>query len=85
MTQVRRLLFAASQFIAMLILGVIYIRGYLPMADMVPDSGPFTGIVDTVEVIVPITIGAYLLFVALWVIAGPIQRERKAQTEVRRR
>jgi len=84
-TQVSRLLFGIEQFIAMLVLGVIFIRVYLFIADFVPDSGPFTGLTDFVEVVIPVVIGGYLLFVALWIIAGPVQREKSTRLEDRRR
>jgi hypothetical protein len=85
MTQVDRVLFGVRQYLATLILGLIFVRVYFVIADFAPDSGPFTSILDTVEIVIPAVIGGYLLFVALYVIAGPIQRERNVGREVRRR
>ena len=79
------MLFGVSMIVSMLILGLIYIRAFLPIYALLPDSGPFVSVADTVTIVVPVLIGAVLLFSALYVIAGPIQRERTAQREVRRR
>jgi hypothetical protein len=84
MSQVGRLLFATGIVIEMSILGVIFIRGFLFIADLV-GQGPFTQPVTVAKAIVPVVIGGMFLMAALYVIAGPIQRERTAQREVRRR
>jgi len=84
-SQVRRTLFGVTVFVSMLILGLVYVRAFLPIYDLLPDSGPFVAVADTVTVVVPVLIGGMLLFTALYVVAGPVQQERTANQEVRRR
>lgn len=84
MTQVGRLLFGTRQAVAMAMVALLYVRGFLPIADMV-GQGPFTQPVTVAKSIMPVVVGGYFFFLALWVVAGPIQRERTAEREVRRR
>jgi hypothetical protein len=85
MSQVARTLFGVSMIISMLVLGLIYVRAFLPIYSLLPDSGPFVSVADTVTVVMPVLIGGMLLFTALYVIAGPVQEERTSSREVRRR
>jgi len=86
-SQIRRIIFSATLFIAMMVLGVIYIRAGLPLMDRC-NGGPFCGPVETMRIVLPVVIGGMLLFSALYAIAGPVQQEesaRRVQQEVRRR
>jgi len=84
MSNVGRLLFATQLAFSMSIVGLIYVRGFLPIADMV-GQGPFTAPVEVAKTLVPITVAGFLFCLALYVIFGPVQQERTAQREVRRR
>jgi len=84
MNQVSRVLFGTKQAVGMGVLSLIYVRGFLPVADFVGE-GSFAAPVELVKTIIPVVIGGYFLFLALFIVAGPIQRERSVQQEVRRR
>ena len=65
--------------IGVAIAGIIYynvgVAHLFPMARNA-QSGPFTGVVDTLDVMVPIILGIIELGTAVWAMSGGVQQER---------
>jgi hypothetical protein len=78
MSWVGRAVMLAFVTVLNFILAVIYIGVGLPMIDIAlsMQQGPFSSVFSEIKLVVPIVIGGLQLGTILWVIAGPVQRER---------
>ena len=80
MSQIKRIVFAAKSTVAIAIGGIMHYRvgtELYAVANTYP--GPFSGAIDQLEFIVPISLGIMLLAVWIWVLIAPVQEERKKQ------
>jgi len=77
-----RMMFWVQVVIATGASGIIYYRVGVAHLFPMTDGGPWSGAVDTLEIIVPGVLALIVLGIAMWVIAGSVQDER---TRVRRR
>lgn len=70
--------FAIKMTFAMALASIIYFRVGLDLISYAKNdfSGPFTGVAEFLEIVVPVSIGIILVGTWLWVIYGPVQRER---------
>jgi len=78
MGQIRRLVVAASGFIATTILALIYVRAAAPLLQKSTTGafqGPFSPVAELALVIPAVVIGLLYLSLAAWVVAGPVQEE----------
>lgn len=72
-----RLLFATSAVVSLAGLGIVYAQAGVPLINMAQRrGGPFTTVVDSLETVMPLLIGALLLFVPLWFVISGAQQER---------
>jgi hypothetical protein len=80
-----RLLFATQAIVAIAALGIVFAQAGMPIINMAQDSGgPFTPVVDNLETVVPLLIGALFLFVPVWFIVSGARRERARNQQNRR-
>lgn len=86
MSQVRRYAFAIKITLLMALATIIHFRvgveQLYPLAQGT-FSGPFTGVVNTLEFIVPIVIAGIVGVTWLWVLVSPVQEERVVRRRVR--
>lgn len=72
-----RLLFATQAVIALAGLGIVFAQAGKPLINKAQaQGGPFTPVVDQLETVVPLLIGALLLFVPVWFIVSGARQER---------
>jgi hypothetical protein len=72
-----RLMYATASVIALAGLGIVYAQAGVPLINMAQRrGGPFTTVVDSLETMMPLLIGALLLFVPIWFIISGAQQER---------
>lgn len=82
--QIKRIAAGSAIYITNTLIVVVYVRMGLPLFNRVPETGPFTDVIDLAEWVVPVILGAIYLFTAYWVIAGPVQQEETAVVNQRR-
>lgn len=74
---VGRLLFATQAIVALAGLGIVFAQAGMPIINMAQQrGGPFTPVVNQLETMMPLLIGALLLFVPVWFIIAGARRER---------
>lgn len=79
-----RLLFSTQGVIAIAALGIIFARVVMPIINMgQSDGGPYTPVLDQLETLVPLLIGALLLFIPVWFIVSGARQERARQQNQR--
>lgn len=78
MSQARRIGYAIKVTIAMAVTAIVHFRFGTIIYEMAKTdfSGPFSGSVETLEAIVPVTIAAILLATWAWVFFSPAREER---------
>jgi uncharacterized membrane protein len=80
-----RIKWSALSAIAITMLAVLYATAGTALFEIVENHpGPFTPTVDMLQTVIPPLIGALYLFIAIVMIAGPFQYERR-RTEILRR
>lgn len=85
MSQIRRYAFAMKMTLVMGLAAIIHFRvgveQIYPLArgDF---SGPFTGIIDIIEFVVPLAIVIIVLATWVWVLISPVQEERTVRRRV---
>jgi uncharacterized membrane protein len=77
-----RIKWSALSAIAITMLAVLYATAGTALFEIVENHpGPFTPTVDMLQTVIPPLIGALYLFIAIVMISGPFQYERR-RTEV---
>ncbi|RLM53190.1 hypothetical protein DVK02_14975 [Halobellus sp. Atlit-31R] len=86
MGQLDRLIVVFVLFGSATVLALLHVRVFLPFIELAQTdfSGPFTPVVELIPTVVPAIVGGLYLFGALYLIIGPVQKE-KSQQIVRRR
>ena len=80
-----RIKWSAMSAIAVTMLAIVYATAGTRLFAIVENHpGPFTPTVDMLQTVIPPLIGALYLFIAIVMIAGPFQYERR-RTEIMRR
>lgn len=83
MGQITRFQIVAYGTVANTILAIIWIRAGLLMVDIAKDitggTGPFTGIIGMLEVVVPVVIAVVYIILFGYLVYGPVQDERARQ------
>lgn len=87
MSLVRRYWFGLKVTLLMGLVALVHFRvGVQQLYPMAQNSfsGPFSGVVNTLEFVVPLAIVAIVGATWLWVLVSPVQEERTVRRRVRR-
>ena len=81
MSQIRRMVVSVEGVITTGFVAVMWVWSQPYLAPIVDDyPGPFTSAWDTINIIVPLTIGIYYILFIGFVLWGPVEQERARQT-----
>lgn len=85
MSHLARAIFSIEGIISTGFVGIMWLWSSPYLTDVVEQfEGPFSFIWDTVNLIVPIVIGAYYIIYIGFLLWGPVEQERARQTPRRR-
>ena len=83
MGQITRFQVVAYGVVANTILAIIWVRAGLMLVDIAKDltggTGPFTGAIGMLEVVVPVVIAITYIILFEYLVYGPVQDERARQ------
>jgi hypothetical protein len=81
MSQIRRMVFSIEGVITAGFAAIMWVWAQPYLGDVVNQfEGPFSSTWDTLNLVVPVTIGAYYIIYIGYVIWGPVEQERARQT-----
>jgi hypothetical protein len=79
-----RTIVLASVTISNFTLGIIWLQAGVRMVSIARDimgDGPFSGVVDMVDLIVPLAIAVIQIGIILWFLSAPVQEERARRVQ----
>ena len=86
MSQLRRMVFSIEGIITTGFAAIMWVWAQPYLGDVVGQfEGPFSFVWGTLNLIVPVTIGAYYIIYIGFIIWGPVEQERARQTAGGRR
>lgn len=74
-----RSIILASVTMSNFVLGIIWLQAGVRMINIgrdLMDGGPFSGVLDSLNLLIPLTIAVIQVGIVLWFLASPVQEER---------
>jgi hypothetical protein len=76
-----RIVYSVVSYIALMALAVVWVRAGIPLTDrLINQNGPYSSVGETLQILIPLLIGALVLGVTVFLIYGSVKQEKARNT-----